>query len=196
MKPTPRLDQLAERLEPRGRPGELRLPEAEQAELRSIAGHVVQARALEKGDPAHRSGLPVLFTGASGTGKRLAAEALAAELGSDLYRVDLSGVVSKYVGETEAHLGRLFDAAEAGGAILLFEEAEALRGKRSEVEDSHDRYANIGVSYLLKRMEACRCLAILTTNRSDWLDAAFLRRLRFVVRFPFPPDPREARSEG
>jgi SpoVK/Ycf46/Vps4 family AAA+-type ATPase len=104
----------------------------------------------------------------------------------DLYRIDLSQVVSKYIGETEKNLRRVFDAAEEGGAVLLFDEADALFGKRSEVKDSHDRYANIEVSYLLQRMEAYRGLAILTTNLKAALDTAFLRRLRFVVQFPFP----------
>ena len=116
----------------------------------------------------------------------MAAEVLAGELRLDLYRIDLSQVVSKYIGETEKNLRRVFDAAEVGGAVLLFDEADALFGKRSEVKDSHDRYANIEVSYLLQRMELYRGLAILTTNMKGELDPAFLRRLRFVVRFPFP----------
>ena len=111
---------------------------------------------------------------------------LAHELDLDLYRIDLSQVVNKYIGETEKNLRRVFDAAEEGGAILLFDEADALFGKRSEVKDSHDRYANIEVSYLLQRMEAYGGLAILTTNMKSALDPAFLRRLRFVVQFPFP----------
>ena len=116
----------------------------------------------------------------------MAAEVLAGELSLDLYRIDLSSVVSKYIGETEKNLRRVFDAADTGGAILLFDEADALFGKRSDVKDSHDRYANIEVSYLLQRMEAYRGLAILTTNMRSALDAAFLRRLRFIVQFPFP----------
>jgi SpoVK/Ycf46/Vps4 family AAA+-type ATPase len=104
----------------------------------------------------------------------------------DLYRIDLSAVVSKYIGDTEKNLRRVFDAAEEGGAILLFDEADALFGKRSEVKDSHDRHANIEVGYLLQRMEAYSGLAILTTNMKSALDSAFLRRLRFVVPFPFP----------
>jgi SpoVK/Ycf46/Vps4 family AAA+-type ATPase len=111
---------------------------------------------------------------------------LAGELQLDLYRIDLSAVVSKYIGETEKNLRRVFDSAEGSGAILLFDEADALFGKRTEVRDSHDRYANIEVSYLLQRMEAYRGLAILTTNLEGALDQAFMRRLRFVVRFPFP----------
>jgi SpoVK/Ycf46/Vps4 family AAA+-type ATPase len=131
-------------------------------------------------------GITALFAGASGTGKTMAAEVLAHELKLDLYRIDLSAVVSKYIGETEKNLKRVFDAAEEGGALLLFDEADALFGKRSEVKDSHDRYANIEVSYLLQRMEAYRGLAILTTNMKEALDKAFLRRIRFVVQFPFP----------
>jgi SpoVK/Ycf46/Vps4 family AAA+-type ATPase len=128
----------------------------------------------------------VLFTGEPGTGKTMAAEVIARELDLLLYKIDLSAVVSKYIGETEKSLRRLFDAAEDGGAILFFDEADALFGKRSEVKDSHDRYANIEINYLLQRMEAYRGLAILATNMKGALDNAFLRRLRFVVNFPFP----------
>jgi SpoVK/Ycf46/Vps4 family AAA+-type ATPase len=127
-----------------------------------------------------------MFAGPSGTGKTMAGEMLANELQLDLCRIDLSQVISKYIGETEKNLRRVFDAAEDGASILLFDEADALFGKRSEVKDSHDRYSNIEVSYLLQRMEQYRGLAILTTNRKDALDTAFLRRIRFVVEFPFP----------
>ena len=143
-----------------------------------------------------RLGISALFAGASGTGKTLAAEVIARELRLDLYRIDLSQVVSKYIGETEKNLRRVFDAAEEGGAILLFDEADALFGKRTEVKDSHDRYANIEVSYLLQRMECYRGLAILTTNKKNDLDPAFLRRIRFVVQFPFPEAAQRARSGG
>jgi SpoVK/Ycf46/Vps4 family AAA+-type ATPase len=131
-------------------------------------------------------GVTALFTGDSGTGKTLAAEVLAGDLGLDLYRVDLSAVVSKYIGETEKNLKRVFDAAQASGAVLLFDEADALFGRRSEVKDSHDRYANVEVAYLLQRMESYRGVAILTTNLKAALDRSFLRRIRFVVNFPFP----------
>ena len=131
-------------------------------------------------------GISALFAGDSGTGKTMAAEGIAKKLRLDLYRIDLSAVVSKYIGETEKNLRRMFDAAEDGGAILFFDEADALFGKRSEVKDSHDRYANIEVNYLLQRIEAYRGLAILATNMKDALDQAFLRRLRFVVDFPYP----------
>jgi SpoVK/Ycf46/Vps4 family AAA+-type ATPase len=116
----------------------------------------------------------------------MAAEVIANELRLNLYRIDLSAVVSKFIGETEKNLRRLFDAAEDGGAILFFDEADALFGKRSEVKDSHDRYANIEINYLLQRMEAYRGLAILATNMKSALDPAFMRRLRFIVNFPLP----------
>jgi AAA+ superfamily predicted ATPase len=138
-------------------------------------------------------GLAALFAGPSGTGKTLAAEVIAAELSLDLMRIDLSAVVDKYIGETEKNLSRVFDAAEAGGAVLLFDEADALFGKRGEVKDSHDRYANIEVDYLLQRIDAYRGLAILATNLKDNLDQAFLRRLRFIVQFPFPDAAQRAR---
>ena len=132
------------------------------------------------------AGITALFSGPSGTGKTMAAEILANHLQLDLYRIDLAGVVSKYIGETEKNLRDVFDAAEDSGAILFFDEADALFGKRTEVKDSHDRYANIEINYLLQRMEDYRGLAILCTNRRSALDRAFLRRLRFLVEFPFP----------
>jgi SpoVK/Ycf46/Vps4 family AAA+-type ATPase len=116
----------------------------------------------------------------------MAAEIIARHLELDLYRIDLAGVVSKYIGETEKNLRRVFDAGERSGTILFFDEADALFGSRTEVRDSHDRYANIEVNYLLQRMEDYGGLAILATNRKAALDPAFLRRLRFVVEFPFP----------
>jgi AAA+ superfamily predicted ATPase len=135
---------------------------------------------------SHGRGISALFSGASGTGKTMAAEILANHLNLDLYRIDLAGVVSKYIGETEKNLKKVFDSAEESGAILFFDEADALFGKRTEVKDSHDRYANIEVNYLLQRMEDYRGLAILATNRKSALDKAFLRRLRFLVDFQFP----------
>jgi len=135
---------------------------------------------------ARGRGIAALFSGPSGTGKTMTAEILARHLSLDLYRIDLAGVVSKYIGETEKNLRSIFDAAERSGAILFFDEADALFGKRTEVRDSHDRFANIEVNYLLQRMEDYRGLAILCTNRRSTLDRAFLRRLRFVIEFPFP----------
>jgi AAA+ superfamily predicted ATPase len=187
----PKRDNLAQRIEPAAGWDDLVLPEEQREVLREICIHVrQQARVYEDWDFQSKGrrglGVSALFAGLSGTGKTMAAEVLACELRLDLYRIDLSAVVSKYIGETEKNLRRLFDAAEDGGAILFFDEADALFGKRSEVKDSHDRYANIEVSYLLSCMEAYRGLAILTTNLQDVLDPAFLRRIRFIVQFPFP----------
>ncbi|HEX7112550.1 MAG TPA: ATP-binding protein [Mizugakiibacter sp.] len=187
----PALDQLAQRIEPKAGWDDLQLPAAEKTLLRQIADQVALRTAVydDWGFRARMNrglGISALFAGESGTGKTMAAEVLARALGLLLYRIDLSAVVSKYIGETEKNLRRLFDAAEDGGAILLFDEADALFGRRSEVKDSHDRYANIEVNYLLQRMESYRGLAILATNMKSALDGAFLRRLRFVVNFPFP----------
>jgi len=135
---------------------------------------------------ARGRGISALFAGVSGTGKTMAAEVLANHLKLDLYRIDLAGVVSKYIGETEKNLRKIFDAAERSGAILFFDEADALFGRRTDVKDSHDRFANIEVNYLLQRMEDYRGLSILATNRKNEVDRAFLRRLRFLVDFPFP----------
>ncbi|HSB10231.1 MAG TPA: ATP-binding protein [Blastocatellia bacterium] len=186
-----RLDDLAQRIEPAACWDDLVLPDLQRQILRDIAVHVRQrARIYEEWGFASKGsrglGLSALFAGPSGTGKTMAAEVLANELRLDLYRIDLSQVVNKYIGETEKNLRRVFEAAESGGAILLFDEADALFGKRTEVKDSHDRYANIEISYLLQRMETYRGLAILTTNMKSVLDSAFLRRIRFVVQFPFP----------
>lgn len=187
----PGLEDLAQRIRPAAGWDDLVLPEEQLETLREISGqvrHRVKVYEAWGFAVADRRGLGIsaLFAGASGTGKTMVAEVLANELRLDLYRIDLSQVMSKYIGETEKNLRRVFDAAEEGGAILLFDEADALFGKRSEVNDSHDRYANIEVSYLLQRMESYRGLAILTTNMRDALDAAFLRRIRFLVQFPFP----------
>jgi hypothetical protein len=185
------LEGLGRRIEPEAGWDDLVLAERQLKILREIVAHVRQrarvhqewgfARTLRRG-----LGVTALFAGTSGTGKTLAAEVMAKELGLDLFIIDLSQVVSKYIGETEKNLRKVFDAAELGGALLLFDEADALFGKRSEVKDSHDRYANLEVSYLLMRMEAYRGLAVLTTNMKKALDTAFMRRIRFVADFPFP----------
>ncbi len=190
-----RLDDLARRIESSAGWDDLVLAEPHKSILHQIAVHATeQLRVYEEwgfeSKGARGLGLTALFCGESGTGKTMAAEVLANALDLDLFCIDLSSVVSKFIGETERNLRRVFDAAEEGGAILLFDEADALFGKRSEVRDSHDRYANIEVSYLLQRMEAYRGLAILTTNMRAALDTGFQRRLRFVVQFPFP-DARE-----
>ncbi|MCJ7625113.1 MAG: ATP-binding protein, partial [Anaerolineaceae bacterium] len=135
---------------------------------------------------ASSAGVALLFAGQPGTGKTMGAEIIAFELGLDLYKIDLSTVVSKYIGETEKNISKIFEEAETSNAILFFDEADALFGKRSEVRDSHDRYANIEISYLLQRMEAYDGVTILATNMRANLDEAFTRRLHFIVEFPFP----------
>ena len=187
----PKLEDLAQRIVPCATWDDLVLPDLQKQTLHQLAAqvrHRMQVYETWGFAAKGRRGLGVsaLFTGASGTGKTMAAEVLARELRLDLYRIDLSAVVSKYIGETEKNLKQVFDAAEEGGVLLLFDEADALFGKRSEVRDSHDRYANIEVGYLLQRMEAYQGLAILTTNLKSSLDTAFQRRLRFTVNFPFP----------
>lgn len=194
----PQLDNLAQRIDTTATWDDLVLPEREKSVLQAIATQVQQrARVYQEWGFANKSqrglGISVLFAGQSGTGKTMAAEVLAKQFKLDLFRVDLSTVVSKYIGETEKNLRRIFDAAEAGGAVLLFDEADALFGKRTEAKDSHDRHANVEVSYLLQRMESYQGLAILTTNFKKSLDQAFIRRIRFIVDFPFPD--REARTE-
>jgi hypothetical protein len=193
----PALDELAQRLPGAAVWNDLVLPPAEMRALRDIAVQVrQQAQVYDNWGFARLTrgvGVTALFAGPSGVGKTLAAEVLAHELCLDIYRIDLSQVVSKYIGETEKNLRRVFDAADGGGVVLLFDEADALFGKRTEVHDSHDRYANIEVSYLLQRMESYRGLAILTTNFKDAIDQAFVRRLRFIVKFPFPDIGERAR---
>ncbi len=130
----------------------------------------------------------MLFAGPPGTGKTMSAQIIAAELGLDLYKIDLSTIISKYIGETEKNLGHIFSEAESSNAILFFDEADALFGKRSEVRDSHDRYANVEISYLLQRMETYDGVTILATNLRANLDEAFTRRLQFAVDFPFPEE--------
>ena len=182
---------LAQRIEPRAQWDDLVLPARQKDLLREVIAQVRNRwRVYDRwgfADKGSRGlGLSALFAGQSGTGKTMAAEVIANTLDLDLYQIDLSSVVSKYIGETEKNLRRLFDAAEGSGTVLFFDEADALFGKRSEVKDSHDRYANIEVSYLLQRMEAYRGLAILASNMKGALDHAFLRRIRFVIEFPFP----------
>ncbi|HUX87614.1 MAG TPA: ATP-binding protein [Chloroflexota bacterium] len=142
---------------------------------------------------ARRSGLTVLFAGQPGTGKTMAAEIVAGALGLEMYRIDLSAVVSKYIGETEKNLERIFRAADQGDAVLLFDEADALFGKRSEVKDAHDRYANVEIAYLLQRLEEYNGVAILTTNLRGNLDEAFVRRLDFALEFPMPEEAERLR---
>jgi len=187
----PQLDRLAQPIDPKATWHDLVLPPDDIALLRQIADQVRLRNTVYETWGFSRKmnrgmGISALFAGESGTGKTMAAEVIANELRLNLYRIDLSSVVSKYIGETEKNLRQLFDAAEDGGAILFFDEADALFGKRSEVKDSHDRYANIEINYLLQRMEVYSGLAILATNMKSSLDPAFVRRLRFIVPFPFP----------
>jgi hypothetical protein len=187
----PRLAHLADRISSQASWDDLVLPVRETEILHHLTAQVRNCFTVYHGwgmagGSARGQGITALFTGPSGTGKTLAAEVIANDLELDLYRVDLSAVVSKYSGETGKTLARIFDAAEAGGVVLLFDEADALFGERSQVRDSHDRYANIEIAYLLQRMESFAGLSILTTNIRDAIDQAFLRRLRFLVEFPFP----------
>lgn len=167
------------------------LPVDTIAHLQEIVAHTTHRQAVYetwgfgRKRPLGR-GVAALFAGPSGTGKTMAAQVLAAEMGVGLFRIDLAGVVSKYIGETEKNLRRIFDEAERLNAVLFFDEADALFGKRTEVKDAHDRYANIEINYLLQRMEAHEGLAILATNRKGDIDPAFLRRLRFIIDFPLP----------
>lgn len=187
----PVMDGLAQTVTSTAHWDDLILPRPQIELLRTIAIQTRQRKVvnLEWGMPATGATNPSViaaFAGPSGTGKTLAASVLANELGLPLFRVDLSTVVDKYVGETEKHLARLFDAADLGGAVLLFDEADAIFGKRSQASSAHDRYANLEVSFLLQRVEAYRGLAILTTNHLDHLDSAFMRRIHFVAHFPTP----------
>ncbi|MGH2396895.1 MAG: ATP-binding protein [bacterium] len=188
-----KLSALARKIVPRYTWDDIVLPADRVAQLREICNHV-KYRALvydEWGFDRKLSlgkGLNVLFAGPSGTGKTMATEIMAGELGLDLYKIDLSTVVSKYIGETEKNLARLFHEAETSNAILFFDEADALFGKRSEVKDSHDRYANIETGYLLQRMEEYEGVVVLATNFRKNMDEAFVRRLHFTIEYPFPDE--------
>jgi hypothetical protein len=188
-----RLASLARKVHQHYRWVDLVLPNDQTAQLREICNHVrYHGRVYGEWGFARKlvlgKGLAALFSGPSGTGKTMAAGIIASELGLELYKVDLSTVISKYIGETEKNLSRIFDEAETSNAILFFDEADALFGKRSEVRDSHDRYANVEVGYLLQRMEEYEGIAILATNLRKNMDDAFMRRLHFTVEFPFPDE--------
>lgn len=188
---------LAQRIETRARWADLILPDAERLALEQIAAHVrhrsVVYEDLGMARPGRGRSITALFSGPSGTGKTLSAEVLAHDLNLDLYRVDLSSTVSKYIGETEKNLRKIFDAADQGGCVLLFDEADSVFGKRGEVRDSNDRYANTQVNYLLQRLETFNGLALLTTNLESSMDVAFMRRLAFVVNFRAPQAPERER---
>jgi hypothetical protein len=185
------LERLARKVELLFSWNDLVLPGRVLRQLKEVANsvrlrHVVHASWGFESKVGRNAGSSVLFSGASGTGKTMAASVLARELNLDLYKIDLSSVVSKYVGETEKNLNRIFDEAEYSSAVLFFDEADALFGKRTEVKDAHDRYANIEVAFLLQRMEQFSGLAILATNISRNIDPAFARRMQHVLEFPFP----------
>lgn len=189
------MEQLAQRIDTKAKWDQLVLPPEQKKLLHQITDQVASRNRVYEDwgfrEKMNRGlGINALFSGESGTGKTMAAEVIANSLELDLYRIDLSSVVSKYIGETEKNLRKLFDVAEDSGAILFFDEADALFGKRSEVKDSHDRYANIEINYLLQRMESYRGLAILASNMKSAMDKAFVRRLRFIVDFPFPDIPQ------
>ena len=174
-------DPPIDRLNPVATWSDLALPDAELQRLQQVAD---QLRQRGRGP-----GVTALFTGESRTGKIQAAEVLATHLRRTLYHIDLGAVVSRFIGETEKNLGRIFDAVAGSGAILFFDEADALFGRRGDVRDSHDRYANIDIEGLLQRLEAYEGLTILATNMKDTLDPAFVRRLSFVIAFPPPGGP-------
>jgi SpoVK/Ycf46/Vps4 family AAA+-type ATPase len=186
-----RLSTLATKIRPRYRWQDIVLPPDTLLQLKEMV-NTVRQRPIVYGQwgferkLALGKGLNALFAGESGTGKTMAADIMAGLLGLDLYKVDLSTLVSKYIGETEKNLNRIFTEAATSNAILFFDEADAIFGKRSEVKDSHDRYANIEISYLLQRMESYDGVVILATNMRANLDEAFTRRLHFIIEFPFP----------
>ncbi|MFQ5628537.1 MAG: ATP-binding protein [bacterium] len=189
----PHLGTQARKIIPRYDWNDIVLPHDQRTILREIVNTVRgRPKVLEEWGVGRKlassSGVTVLFAGEPGTGKTMAAEVIARELGLDLYKIDLSGVVSKYIGETEKNLERIFSEAQSSNAILFFDEADAIFGKRSEVKDAHDRYANIETSYLLQRMEAYDGVTVLATNLRANIDDAFTRRLHFAVDFPFPEE--------
>jgi SpoVK/Ycf46/Vps4 family AAA+-type ATPase len=188
-----KLNALARKIQPRFIWKDIVLPRDQMAQLREITNyvkyrHVVFGEWNFERKLSLGRGLNVLFAGPSGTGKTMAAEIMAEELKLDLYKIDLSTVVSKYIGETEKNLDRIFREAQNSNSILFFDEADAIFGKRSEVRDSHDRYANIEISYLLQKMEEYDGIVILATNLRKNLDEAFARRMHFTVEFPLPEE--------
>lgn len=186
-----KLSSMAKKIEPRYTWEEIILPNDVKEQLREISSHVKYRETVYSDWGFDRKlslgkGLNIFFSGTSGTGKTMAAEIIAKEVGLDLYKIDLSSLVSKYIGETEKNLNKIFKEAETSNAILFFDEADAIFGKRSEIKDSHDRYANIEVNYLLQKMEEHEGIVILASNYKKNIDDAFLRRLHFAIEFPFP----------
>ncbi len=187
----PQLQALSLKISPRCGWQDIVLPEGPLAQLKELCQQVKHRAQVFSawgfsGKLSRGKGLSVLFSGPPGTGKTMAAEVIAKALQLDLYKIDLSSIVSKYIGETEKNLSKIFHEAETSNAILFFDEADALFGKRTEVSDAHDRYANIETGYLLQKMEEYEGVVILATNLRDNMDEAFTRRIRFIVEFPFP----------
>jgi SpoVK/Ycf46/Vps4 family AAA+-type ATPase len=187
------LANYSRKIEPRYTWDDIVLPHDIKKQLKEIAGYI-KYRGIVYTDWGFDKkfslgkGLNALFSGPSGTGKTMSVEIIAHDAGLDVYKIDLSNVVSKYIGETEKNLSKIFKEAETSNAILFFDEADALFGKRSEVKDAHDRYANIEIGYLLQKMEEYEGVVILATNLSKNIDDAFLRRMQFVIDFPFPDE--------
>ena len=185
------LEGLAERIEPKAKLDDIKLPPHGMAELERLVQHARHRSTVisDFGFGAHTNrglGLAALFCGESGTGKTMAAEAIAGELGLPLFRIDSASLISKYYGETEKNIRRIFDAAEAGGAVCFFDECDSFSSKRVEANDSHDHFLNVQINYLLTRMDSFTGIAILATNMKQALDPAFIRRTRYVIEFPFP----------
>ncbi len=188
-----KLSSMAKKIDPRYTWEEIILPNDVKEQLKEISGHVKYRETVYSDWGFNRKlslgkGLNIFFSGTSGTGKTMAAEIIAREVGLDIYKIDLSSLVSKYIGETEKNLNKIFKEAQTSNAILFFDEADALFGKRSEVKDSHDRYANIETNYLLQKMEEHEGIVILASNYKKNIDDAFLRRLHFAIEFPFPDE--------
>jgi SpoVK/Ycf46/Vps4 family AAA+-type ATPase len=195
---TPNMRRFALPIDPRYGWQDLVLPDDQTRQLHGISARLQFRSLVDRNwgfgrNLAAARGLSVLFTGPTGTGKTMAAEVLARDLSLRLFQIDLATVVSKYIGETESNLSTIFHEAELSQSLLFFDEADALFGRRTEVKDAHDRYANIEVNYLLQRIEQYQGLVVLATNFQENIDDAFLRRLHCVVRFPFPDEPARER---
>lgn len=185
------IEGLAERIEPKAKLDDIKLPSHGKTELERLVQHARHRSTVmsEFGFGAHTNrglGLAALFCGESGTGKTMAAEAVAGALGLPLFRIDSASLISKYYGETEKNIRRIFDAAEAGGAVCFFDECDSFSSRRVEANDSHDHFLNVQINYLLTRMDSFTGVAILATNMKQALDPAFLRRTRYIIEFPFP----------
>jgi len=193
-----RLESKARRLKPRHTFDDLILPEPQKQKLMHACNHIKYKHTVYEKWGFNRklsygTGISMLFSGPPGTGKTMAAEIMAGELDMEIYKVDTAQIISKYIGETEKNLQEIFNEAESGYAILFFDEADAIFGKRSDVKDAHDKYANTEVAFLLQKMEEYRGISILATNYLQNIDEAFMRRLNYIIRFPFPDEAERER---